>query len=87
MGRRASEDEIKSFLEQLNRNEKLNPTITTAKGVTSSGGTTQTQKQEGGFDSANFAERWARSRKGAAEYQAATTYMDAFTKVIDELEY
>lgn len=87
MGRRASDDEIKQFLTQLNRNEKLNPTITTAKGVTSRGGTTQTQEQEGGFDSVNFAERWARSRKGAAEYQAATTYMDAFTKVIDELEY
>jgi|SRR6056300_500371 hypothetical protein len=87
MGRRASDDEIKKFLEQLNRNEKLNPTITTAKGVTSTGGTTQTQEQEGGFDSTNFAERWARSRKGAAEYQAATTYMDAFTRVIDELEY
>ena len=78
---------MKEFVKQLNRSERLNPTVTTTKGVRSSGGTTQTQEQEGGFDSTNFAEKWARGREGAAEYQAATTYMDAFTKVIDELEY
>ena len=87
MGRRADDDEIQEFVKQLNRNERFNPTVTTAKGVAATSGTTQTQNVEGGFDSTNFAERWARSRKGAGEYQAATTYMDAFTKVIDELEY
>lgn len=87
LGRRATEGEMKEFVKQLNRSERLNPTVTTTKGVRSSGGTTQTQEQEGGFDSTNFAEKWARGREGAAEYQAATTYMDAFTKVIDELEY
>ena len=87
MGRRADDDEIQEFVKQLNRNERFNPTVTTAKGVAATSGTTQTQNQEGGFDSTNFAERWARGRKGAGEYQAATTYMDAFTKVINELEY
>lgn len=87
LGRRASADEVKEFVTALNSNEKLNPTTTTAKGVTSKSGTTQTQIQEPGFDAANFAENWARGRKGAAEYQAATTYMDSFSKVINELEF
>ena len=87
LGRRASADEVKEFVTALNSNEKLNPTMTTAQGVTSKSGTTQTQTQEAGFDPANFAENWARSRKGAGEYQAATTYMDSFSKVINELEF
>lgn len=87
LGRRADADEINKFVKQLNKNERFNPTVTKTTGVRTKNNTTQQSTRTGGFDSAGFAERWARSREGAAEYQAATTYMDAFQSVIDGMEY
>jgi len=87
LGRRASDREIQEFVKQLNRNERFNPVETVTKGVRSQAGTTSTSEQTGGFDSTLFAEKWAASQEGAGEYAAATTYMDAFQQVINELEY
>jgi hypothetical protein len=87
LGRRADSDEVAEFVKKLNKLEKFNPTVTKTTGVRSGNNTTQQATQTGGFDSTGFAERWARSREGAAEYQAATTYMDAFQSVIDGMEY
>ena len=87
LGRRADSDEVAKFVEVLNKNEKFNPTVTKTTGVRSGHTTTQQSTQTGGFDSTEFAERWARSREGAGEYAAATTYMDAFQSVIDGMEY
>ena len=83
LGRDPTSAENRAFRKALNMYEKENPTVTTSKGVASAGGTTSTTTSEGGFDSADFADRYAKSQEGYAEYQTATTYLDAF---IDALE-
>ena len=83
LGREASSAETRAFMKALNMNERENPTVTTTKGVASAGGTTSSSTSEGGFDSLDFADRFAKSQEGYAEYQAATTYLDSF---IDALE-
>lgn len=84
LGREATDVENKMFLKALNVQEKANPSVTRTKGYTDgSGNTTQSQTVEGGFNQEDFASRFARSQEGYAEYQTATTYLDAF---IDALE-
>lgn len=83
LGREATKAESQAFMKALNMMEKENPTVTTSKGVASASGTTSTTTSEGGFDKADFADRFSKSQEGYAEYQAATTYLDAF---IDSLE-
>lgn len=83
LGRVASKQETAAFLKALNFQEKENPQVRVDEGVRSAGGTTQDTTVSGGFDSIDFAGRFARAQEGYAEYQAATTYMDAF---IDALE-
>jgi hypothetical protein len=83
LGRAASKDELNKFLKTLNANEKQNPTITKTQGYSSDGSSTSSSTTTGGFDSMDFAERFARSQEGYAEYQAATTYMDAFINALE----
>ena len=83
LGRVASKQETAAFLKALNFQEKENPLVRVDEGVRSAGGTDQDTTVSGGFDANDFAGRFARAQEGYAEYQAATTYMDAF---IDALE-
>jgi len=71
LGRAATGREKSEFLKALNRYEAQNPTVTTPMGP---GGSVTT----GGAQPTVFAEQFAQSQEGAAEYQAATTYLDAF---------
>lgn len=71
LGRAATGKEKSEFLRALNRYEAENPTVTTPMGP---GGSITT----GGAQPTVFAEKFAQSQEGAAEYQAATTYLDSF---------
>ncbi len=83
LGREATKAESQAFMKSLNMYEKENPTVTTSKGVASASGTTSTTTSEGGFDKADFADRYSKSQEGYAEYQAATTYLDAFINSLE----
>lgn len=83
LGRQSTVEEQRAFLKALNVQEKANPTVTTAVGNTTRAGTTQSQTQTGGFNREDFSERFAKSQEGYAEYQTATTYLDAFTKALE----
>lgn len=70
MGRQASDSEIDQFLAQLNAQEMRNPsTVEDIGGI---------MVQAGGFEPQQFAEDFVKSLDGSAEFQAATTYLDAF---------
>lgn len=84
LGRQATDIESKAFLQALNVQEKQNPTITTTKGYSDgSGNSSSSQTVTGGFNKDAFAERFAKSQQGYAEYQAATTYLDAFIGALE----
>jgi len=70
MGRQATAQEINDFVKALNNQETVNPTVVSIDGTT--------QTQSGGFDPTGFAEDFARGTEGSADYQAATTFLDAF---------
>lgn len=78
LGRTASDEENAMFLKALNVQERRNATVTKTVGNTSGRNTTQSQTVTGGMDKNDFADRFAKSQEGYAEYQAATTYLDAF---------
>jgi hypothetical protein len=78
LGRTATDDENKAFLKALNLQERENPSVTKTTGYSSGRNTTQQQMVTGGMDKNDFADRFAKSQQGYAEYQAATTYLDAF---------
>ena len=84
LGRQATVEENKMFLKALNVQEKANPTTTVTKGNVSGRNTTQTQNTTGGFDRNDFTERFAKSQEGYAEYQTATTYLDAFIGALED---
>lgn len=71
LGRAATKREKSEFLRALNQYEAENPTVTTPMGKGASVTT-------GGAQPTVFAEQFAQAQEGAAEYQAATTYLDAF---------
>lgn len=71
LGRSATNAEKANFLKALNAYERENPTVTTPSGPGYSITT-------GGAQPTAFAEEYAASQEGAAEFQAATTYLDAF---------
>jgi hypothetical protein len=79
LGRTASDAEKKSFLASLNAAERANPSVSTSRSTTSaSGSSTSTSSSVSTSVSAGArAEQFARADKGFAEYQYATTYMDA----------
>ena len=84
LGRSATTQENKAFLNALNVQEKANPTTTVTKGNTSGRVTDQESTTTGGFDRNDFADRFAKSQEGYAEYQTATTYLDAFIEGLED---
>lgn len=79
LGRRANPNEQAKFYKALNVMERESPVVTT---TTRSGSGASTVSQ-GGFNPSTFSEEWARGQQGSGEYQAATTYLNAF---IDSLK-
>ncbi len=79
LGRRANPNEQAKFFKALNVMERESPVVTTS---TRSGSSASTVS-EGGFNPSTFADEWARGQQGSGEYQAATTYLNAF---IDSLK-
>ncbi len=88
LGRRATGNEYASFRQALNAAERKAPSRTKSSSVSSRGGggaSTMTRTMsEGGIDRGRFAEEWAMSQEGAAEYAAATTVLDTFMKMLGE---
>jgi hypothetical protein len=88
LGKEPSAEELSGFMSALNSYEKDNATVTKAASTTTpdaanhSTNTTQSSMTTGGTDPAQFAEDYARSQEGSAEFQAATEYMDAFLTAI-----
>jgi hypothetical protein len=82
LGREASESEQEKFMQALNAAERRNPTVTrqTTRSVPGRGTSTVTQEAETrqGFNPSTFAQEYAQSQEGAAEYQAATNLLDVF---------
>ena len=70
LGRSASQSEKRRFMEALKAYEMENPTVTTGDQT----GTVTT----GGANAQQFAQRYGLAQEGAAEYKAATTFLDAF---------
>ena len=75
LGRAATKQEESAFLKALKSYEMENPTVVTPQGP---GGSITT----GGTQPTAFAEQFAQSQEGAAEYQAATTYFDSFLSAL-----
>ena len=75
LGRKASNAEIEDFRKSLTRAEKKAPVEVNVVGG-------DTSVRSGGFNPAVFAQQYAEGMKGAAEYQAATTFLDAFIGAI-----
>ena len=84
LGRSATTQENKAFLKALNVQERANPTTTVTKGNTTDRVTDQSTTTTGGFDRNDFADRFAKSQEGYAEYQTATTYLDAFIEGLED---
>lgn len=70
LGRRASEQEVTEFRKALRKAERGSPQEVDIEGTT--------QIRSGGFNPATFAQEYAEGMEGAAEYQAATTFLDSF---------
>lgn len=79
LGREATGEERRRFLEALNEAERDNPTVQTI----SMDGNTQSQVVEQGLDVGAFTERYAQSRPDYAEFRAATDLMDTFLGVLE----
>lgn len=78
LGREATKEERRKFLEALNQAERDNPTVQTI----SMDGNTQSQVIEQGLDVGQFAQTFAESRPDYAEYRAATDLMDTFLSIL-----
>jgi hypothetical protein len=70
LGRSASEQERNRFLKALREYEMKNPYVSTGDKT----GSITT----GGSNAQAFAQRYAQAQEGAAEYESATTFLDAF---------
>ena len=70
LGRRATNRELRKFVDALNTAEMGSPRTQTV-----SGGVAVTA---GGFNPATFAEDYAMGMEGAGEFQAVKKYLDAF---------
>lgn len=84
LGREATDIEQRAFLKSLNVNETNNPTVSVTKGSRSGQNTTSSTNTTGGFNRDDFADRFAKSQEGYAEYQTATTYLDAFIESLQD---
>ena len=74
LGRQASPEEVRQFLTLLNQQERANPVTQTQEG--------EYLVQSGGFEPQQFAEDYVKSIEGSGEYQAVTTYLDAFLNAL-----
>jgi len=74
LGRKASDKEVKEFRKALTKAEMDSPNTVDVQGNTQIGG--------GGFNPSQFAQQYAEGMEGSAEYQAATTFLDAFIGAI-----
>lgn len=74
LGRQANPEESKAFRQALRKAEMRNPTEVEVRG--------DTAITRGGVNPQARAEEFAMAQEGAAEYQAATTYLDAFIQGI-----
>lgn len=83
LGREASQQEQAQFLQALNQLERSNPTTTVTNGTTSADGQTSSSTTSGGVNAASYAEEFAKSQEGYAEYQASTTFLDAFIGALE----
>lgn len=75
LGRQATASEVDQFVAMLNRQEMANPVKQEIVGDMSI--------QSGGFNPQTFAEDFVKSMDGSAEYQAVTSYLDAFLSSLD----
>lgn len=82
LGREASQREFDTFLQALNKTERQSPTVTRSKTTASGTSATSTTVTKGGTDPAQLAKQFAESRQGYSEYQAATTFLNAFIEGI-----
>jgi hypothetical protein len=80
LGRQARPEEVDEFTRALNQHERLNPMIQTST-VDATGSTAVV---EGGVDTAEFSREWAQGKKGYSEFQAATTFLDAFISSLSD---
>lgn len=78
LGRDASPVEQRRFLRALNRAEAQAPTVTRSM-RTGAGASVVTT---GGFNPSTFAQEYAEGMQGSAEFQAATTFLDAFMNAL-----
>lgn len=74
LGRKASNKEVTQFRKALTKAEMGAPNTADIEGNTQIGG--------GGFNPSQFAQQYAEGMEGAAEYQAATTFLDSFISAI-----
>lgn len=92
IGRKATAKEQQAFLAALNAQEQASPstsvtqstTATTAGTGSSNSNTVSSSQSTGGFNAQQFAQEYAAGNKNAAEFQAATTYLDSFIKLISQ---
>jgi hypothetical protein len=82
LGRRASDKEQEQFRKALRAMEMANPQTANVETVRTKDGkkvnTTSAVVRGGDFNPQVFADEWAQGKEGAGEYQAATTFLDAF---------
>lgn len=84
LGRTATDKEKKKFLAALNAAERANPTVTKTSGTTSASGSSTSRSTTTGtsVSPAARAQEFAQNEEGFAEYQIATTYMDAMLEAL-----
>jgi hypothetical protein len=77
IGRAATQEELSTFLKNLNAEEKKNPTVTKTSNSYSGENVTSTTTSSGGIDESQFATDQSQMHPEFANYQKATTYFDA----------
>jgi hypothetical protein len=84
LGRTATDAEKKTFLSSLNAAERANPSTSVTRGTqSSSGSTSSTTSQSTSVSAAARAQKFAIEDEGFAEYQYATTYLDAMLEALN----
>lgn len=89
IGRKATTQEQQAFYAALTAHAQANPqtdqrSTTTTSDAAGNSNSTTSSKGGGGFNAQQFAEEFAAGQEGAAEYQAATTFLDSFIKTISQ---
>lgn len=82
LGRMPTDGEYGKFMDALKQAEQKNPTVTTVEMNADGSGTTMTTT--GGTSPSTIAQEFAESRPDYAEFQAATSLMDAFMAALDD---